>query len=137
MKTPTRNSRNLPCSPQLMPPPSTAYVNAACRKDVVSFVRKFFHVLAPSAIFHMNWHICAIAHYLEQVRLGKIKRLIITVPPRSLKSIMCSVAFPAFVLGQDPTKRVIVASYSADLAIKHGNDFRTVVNSAEYQTIFP
>ena len=50
---------------------------------------------------------------------------------------MCSVAFPAFVLGHDPTKRFIVASYSADLAIKHGNDFRTVVNSAEYHDIFP
>ena len=50
----------------------------------------------------MNWHICRIAYRLEQVRLGKIKRLIITVPPRSLKSIMCSVAFPAFVLGHDP-----------------------------------
>ena len=137
MKTLTRNSQTLSCSPWLMLPPSTAHVNAACRKDFVSFVRKSFHVLAPSAIFHMNWHICAIAHYLEQVRLGKIKRLIITVPPRSLKSIMCSVAFPAFVLGQDPTKRLIVVSYGADLAIKHGNDFRAVVNSVEYRAIFP
>jgi hypothetical protein len=59
------------------------------------------------------------------------------VPPRSLKSIMCSVAFPAFVLGHDPTKRLIVVSYNADLAIKHGNDFRAVVNSGEYRAIFP
>ena len=101
-----------------------AHVNAACRQDFVSFVRKVFHVLNPSATFHMNWHICASAHVLEQVWLGKIKRLIITVPPRSLKSIMCSVALPAWVLGHDPTKRLIVASYSAELAIKHGNDFR-------------
>ena len=137
MKTLTRNSRTLSCSPQRMLSPSMAHVNAACRKDFVSFVRKVFHVLTPSAIFHMNWHICAIAYHLEQVRLGKIKRLIITVPPRSLKSIMCSVAFPAFVLGHDPTKRLIVASYSADLAIKHGNDFRAVVNSEEYRAIFP
>ena len=137
MKTLTRNPQTLSCSPELMLSPSTAHVNAACRKDFVSFVRKSFHVLAPSAIFQMNWHICAIAHYLEQVRLGKIKRLIITVPPRSLKSIMCSVAFPAFVLGQDPTKRLIVVSYGADLAIKHGNDFRAVVNSVEYRAIFP
>ena len=63
--------------------------------------------------------------------------LIITLPPRTLKSIMCSVAFPAFVLGHDPSKRLIVASYSADLAIKHGNDFRVVVNSGEYHAIFP
>jgi hypothetical protein len=133
----TRHSRMLSCSPQLMLPPSMALVNAACRKDFVSFVRKAFHVLAPSAIFHMNWHICAIAYALEQVRLGNIKRLIIAVPPRSLKSIMCSVAFPAFVLGHDPAKRLIVVSYSADLAIKHGNDFRTVVNSTAYHAIFP
>jgi hypothetical protein len=105
----TSNSRTLSSSPHRMLPPSMAHVHAACRKDFVSFVRKAFHVLNPSAIFHMNWHICAIAYYLEQVRLGKIRRLIITLPPRSLKSIMCSVAFPAFVLGHDPTKRLIVA----------------------------
>ena len=137
MKTLTRNSRILSCSPQLVLSPSIAHVNAACRKDLVSFVRKSFHVLNPSAIFYMNWHICAIAHCLEQVRLGKIKRVMITVPPRSLKTIMCSVAFPAFVLGHDPSKRLIVVSYSADVAIKYGNDFRTVVNSAENQAIFP
>jgi predicted phage terminase large subunit-like protein len=137
MKTLKRNSLGLPRPPQLMVSPSMAHINAACRKDFVSFVRKCFHVLAPSATFHMNWHICRIAYVLEQVRLGEIKRLIITVPPRSLKSIMCSVALPAYVLGHDPTKRLIVVSYSADLAIKHGNDFRTVVNSAEYRDIFP
>ena len=137
MKTLTRNSRILSCSPQPVLSPSIAHVNAACRKDLVSFVRKSFHVLNPSAIFYMNWHICAIAHCLEQVRLGKIKRVMITVPPRSLKTIMCSVAFPAFVLGHDPSKRLIVVSYSADVAIKYGNDFRTVINSAENQAIFP
>jgi hypothetical protein len=136
MKTITRNSQILSCSPQLVLSPSMAHVNAACRKDFVSFVRKSFHVLNPKN-FYMNWHICAIAYCLELVRLGNIKRLIITVPPRSLKSIMCSVAFPAFVLGHDPSKRMIVASYGADLAIKHGNDFRVVVNSAEYRAIFP
>jgi predicted phage terminase large subunit-like protein len=132
-----RNSLASVRGPQLMRVASMAHVNAACRTDFVSFVRKVFHVLHPSASFQMNWHICAIAYVLEQVRLGKIKRLIINVPPRSLKSLMCSVAFPAFVLGHDPTKRLIVASYSADLAIKHGNDFRTGVNSAEYGAIFP
>src|SRR6266545_1354420 len=137
MKKLARNSRTLFPSQQRMLSPSMAHVYAACRRDLVSFVRKMFHVLNPSAIFHMNWHICAIAYHLVQVWLGNIKRLIITVPPRSLKSIMSSVAFPAFVLGHDPTKRLIVVSYSADLAIKHANDFRAVVNSEEYHGIFP
>jgi len=124
---------NLP----LIPAPSMALVNAACRKDFVSFVRKAFHVLNPTAPFCMNWHLCAVAHHLEQTRLGNFKRLRITLPPRSLKSMMCSVAFPAYVLGHDPSKRLIVASYSEDLAIKHSNDFRALINSAEYQAIFP
>ena len=106
----TFNLQTLSCSAQDMLSPSISHVNAACRKDFVSFVRKAFHVLAPSATFQMNWHICAIAHALEQVRLGENKRLIISVPPRSLKSLMCSVAFPAFVLGHDPSKRLIVAA---------------------------
>jgi hypothetical protein len=63
----TLRSRILSCSPQT----SMAHVNAACRKDFVSFVRKVFHVLHPSAIFHMNWHICRIAYVLEQLRLGR------------------------------------------------------------------
>ena len=90
----TLSSRTVSCSLQPMQSPSIAHVNAACRTDFVSFVRKVFHVLNPSARFDMNWHICAIAHALEQVRLGKIKRLIINVPPRSLKSIMSSSRFP-------------------------------------------
>jgi predicted phage terminase large subunit-like protein len=124
-------------NPQLIPSPSMGHVNAACRKDFVSFVRKVFHVLNPADDFLMNWHICAIAHYLKQVWIGEIKRLIITLPPKSLKSMMCSVAWPAYVLGHDPSKRFIVASYSADLAIKLSNDFRRVINSAEYHGIFP
>ena len=51
MKTLKRNSRTLSCSPPRMLSPSMAHVNAACRKDFVSFVRKVFHVLNPSAIF--------------------------------------------------------------------------------------
>src|ERR1044071_336398 len=109
----TVRSRNLLLPPQLMLAPSIAHAHAACRQDFVRFVRKVFHVLNPSATFHTNWHICASAHVLEQVWLGKIKRLIITVSPRSLKSFVCSVAFPAWVMGHDPTKRLIMASYSA------------------------
>jgi hypothetical protein len=50
-----------------------------------------------------------------------------TLPPRYLKSICASVAFPAWVLGQDPTRRLICVSYSQDLARKHALDTRTVM----------
>src|SRR5258708_14281984 len=68
---------------------------------------------------------------------GKIKRLITTVPPRHLKSIIFSVALPAFLLGQDPTKRIICVSYSNELAIKHAIDFRAVMSSDWYRRVFP
>jgi hypothetical protein len=54
-----------------------------------------------------------------------------------LKSLVTSVAFPAFVLGHDPTKRLIVVSYSSELAVKLANDCRIVINSRRYKSIFP
>ena len=109
----------------------------ACRQDFVSFIRMSFDLLMHGEPLLMNWHIEAMAHHLKQVRLGRIKRLIINLPPRYLKSLVTSVAFPAFVLGHDPTKRLIVASYGSDLAVKHANDCRTLINSPRYKSIFP
>ena len=109
----------------------------ACRQDFVSFIRMSFDLLAHGEPLLMNYHIEAMAYHLEQVRLGRIKRLIINLPPRYLKSHVTSVAFPAFVLGHDPTKRLIVASYGFDLAVKLANDCRTVINSRRYKSIFP
>jgi predicted phage terminase large subunit-like protein len=110
--------------------------DAIIRTDFPSFIRVVFQILAPSATYYDNWHIHAIAYHLELVRLGKIKRLIINLPPRSLKSLICSVAFPAFVLGHDPAKRVIGLSYSQDLAVKFSNDCREVMNSSAYRKLF-
>jgi hypothetical protein len=70
------------------------------------------------------------------VRLGKLRRLLVNVPPRSLKSIAYSVALPAFIFGHDPSKRIIVVSYGADLSIKHAIDFRAIMNSSWYRRVF-
>ena len=77
------------------------------------------------------------AYRLEQVRRGEIKRLIINMPPRMLKSITTSVAFSAYVLGLDPTCRFICVSYSGELAKKHSNDFRALVESPGIGRPFP
>jgi predicted phage terminase large subunit-like protein len=107
------------------------------RRDLLHFVRRSFETVVPGETLRLNWHIQAIVHVLEQVRRGNIKRLIITIPPRHLKSITTSVAFPAFVLGHDPSKKFVCVSYSADLAIKHARDCRAVMNSPWYRRIFP
>jgi predicted phage terminase large subunit-like protein len=112
-------------------------LDAILRNDFLAFVQRCFMTLNPGAAFSWNWHIEAIAYHLELVRMGKIRRLIVNVPPRSLKSTICSVAFPAFVLGRDPRKRLIAVSYGADLANMLGNDCRAVMQSAWYQRLFP
>ena len=108
-------------------------LDAIARRDFTTFIHRCFTSLSPGAQFQPNWHIEAMAYHLEQVRLGKIKRLIINMPPRSLKSIVSSVAFPAYFLGHDPTKRLICVSYGSDLATKHANDCRSIMKSAWYR----
>lgn len=111
-------------------------LTAVLRQDLASFIHKSAITLSPGLLFQENWHIQAIAWHLDQVRKGNIRRLIINMPPRSLKSISASVAFPAFVLGHDPTRRIISVSYATDLAIKLMNDFRAIVDSPWYRATF-
>jgi len=106
------------------------------RRDFGKFLHRCFLWLNPGATFLPNWHIRAIAYQLERIRRGEITRLIINLPPRYLKSITVSVAFPAFLLGLDPQRKIIAISYGDDLSAKHASDFRSVVNSAWFQRAF-
>ncbi len=121
-----------------MSKPTTRKVElqAILRHDFMSFTQKVFQTLTPGQRFVPGYYLDAIAYRLEQVRRGEIKRLIINLPPRSLKSVMVSVAWPAFLLGHDPTRRIICVSYSNDLAHKHANDFRAVLGSPWYRETF-
>src|ERR1700738_5009676 len=122
---------------RLGPAARRRYLDSVLADDFSAFVMKVFETVSPGDEFRPNWHIDAMTYAAELVIDGKIKRLITTVPPRHLKSIIFSVALPAFLLGQDPTKRIICVSYSNELAIKHAIDFRAVVTSEWYRRIFP
>lgn len=113
-----------------------AEFDALLRLDFQSFAHKSFVELNPGATWEPNWHIDAICHHLEQVRLGRITRLVINMPPRSLKSHIGSVAFPAYCLARYPTLKFICASYSQELAAKHASDFRRVLDSDWYGRVF-
>jgi hypothetical protein len=80
---------------------------ALLRNHFGAFLEKSFGTLSPGDKYVWSWHIDAIAWHLERVRRGEIKRLIINMPPRSLKSLTASVAWPAFLLGRDPSQRII------------------------------
>ncbi len=120
----------------LSPAAQRVLVDGKIRQDLVAFIRRTFETVVPGETLHLNWHIQAVAHVLNEVRCGRIKRLIITLPPRHLKSITASVAFPAFVLGHDPTKKIICVSYSGELAVKHALDCRAVIRSEWYRRLF-
>src|SRR5262249_40192888 len=87
--------------------------------------------------FLRNWHIEVIASALEACRRGEITRLVINQPPRSLKSHCASAAFPAFLLGHQPSAQIVCASYSQELASKLALDCRTILASSWYQAFFP
>jgi predicted phage terminase large subunit-like protein len=112
-------------------------LDAAKRSELASFIQAAFGIVNPGVEYKHNYHIEAIAHRLEQCLRGETKRLIITIPPRHLKSLCVSVAYPAFVLGHDPTRRIIAASYSSELADNLSRQFRAVVGSREYRRLFP
>jgi hypothetical protein len=106
------------------------------RNDLMSFIERAFYELNPKTQFVAGRHIELIAAKLEDCRRGKIRRLIINLPPRNLKSLCASIAFPAWYLGHKPTGQVICASYDQDLADKFARDCRTVMTSDWFQRLF-
>lgn len=107
------------------------------RNDLTSFIERSFLELNPQTRFIPGQYIELLAATLEKCRTGKTQRQIINLPPRSLKSHAASVAFPAWLLGHDPTKEIICVSYGRDLSDKHGRDCRTLMTSGFYRSLFP
>ena len=109
---------------------------AILRCDFASFIERSFYELNPQT--RMLWapHVELIAAKLDACRQGKIRRLIINVPPRHLKSLCASVAFPAWCLGHDPAAQIICASYGQDLADKFARDCRRIMASTWYLQLF-
>lgn len=114
-----------------------ALLDVLSRRRLSYFIERAMGTVDAGRPYLHNWHIDAMAHALERCAKGEIKRLIISVPPRHLKSIAASVSFPAWLLGQDPKARIICVSYSADLATKHARDCRAVIESEWYKRVFP
>lgn len=114
-----------------------AFVDELARRDFVSFLIRAFPWINGGANLLPNWHIDAIAHRLERVRSGDCRRLIVCVPPRSLKSVTVSVAWVAWCLGRDPSLNFVCVSYSGELASKHARDTRAIMTSPWYLRLFP
>jgi predicted phage terminase large subunit-like protein len=113
-----------------------AEYDAILRSEFWFFAQRCFAELNPQAAFATNWHLEVIAAALTAVREGRIRRLIINLPPRHLKSLLASIAFPAWCLGLDPSAQILCVSYAQDLADKLARDCRSIMMSPWYRRIF-
>jgi len=121
-----------------MDAPTGLHLSAARRSQFPLFLMKVFETLHPSdPPVKLAWYLKAICHALVEAGSGHSRRLVITVPPRHLKSVTASVALVAWMLGHDPALKIMVASYSHDLARLHSNLTRTVMESDWYKRDFP
>ena len=115
---------------------SVAEYAAILRSDFASFVARTFYELNPGETLAWNGHLDVLTSKLADAARGKIKRLIVTLPPRSLKSICVSVAFPAWLLGQRSSTKIICASYGKELADDLARKCLAVMISGWYQMAF-
>src|SRR5260370_12659030 len=98
-----------------------------------AFAERAFAVVNPGTPYEWNWHIGCIAEHLEAMYAGEISRMIINLPPRSLKSYLVSVAFCAWVLGKKPTTKFINTSYGETVVKQNARNCRSILRDIWYQ----
>jgi predicted phage terminase large subunit-like protein len=97
------------------------------------FVKLAWPVVEPGTTFVHGWHIDAICQHLEAVTSGQIRNLLITVPPRHMKSLAVSVFWPAWEWIRHPGRRFLFASYAETLSIRDSVKCRRLIQSPWYQ----
>ncbi len=103
-------------------------------RSLDEFIKQAWAVIEPGTTYVDNWHIGLIAEYLQAVEDGEIKRLIINMPPRHMKSIEATVCYPVWAWIKNPAKRFIKVSYSDSLSRKHNILSRDIIKSPWYQS---
>lgn len=103
-----------------------------CHRSLYEFSKCAWGVIDPAEYLD-NWHIQCICEHLEAVYFGEIINLCINVPPRFMKSLLCSVNFPAWVWVRDNTKKFFLFSYAFGLAIGDAVKCRRLIESDWYQ----
>ena len=108
-----------------------------CRRSVLYFAQTFWPVLEPGRKLVTGWPIEAIAEHLEAVTRGEIRKLLITVPPGSMKSLLTRAFWPTWSWVSGPSLRYIGASYAEALAARDNRRAKMIVESPLYQRLFP
>ena len=109
-------------------------VNIEAKDDFLTFVK----LIAPTLVsdWKMGKHIEVISNKLDDLENGHIKRLMVFLPPRSSKSVLCSKLFPAWYIGRNPEHEIMTVSHSDQLASDFGRSVRDIVTTEKFQEIF-
>lgn len=110
-----------------------------CRRSLAHFARRAWHVLEPAAELKWGWALDAICLHLEAVTNGDITRLLMNVPPGSMKSLLTGVIWPAWEWGPRgmPEMRFVGTAHEETLAIRDNRKCRDLIKSAWYQNLWP
>lgn len=112
-------------------------INSLLRTDFKSFVTKVFGEVVPGSKYLNNWHIDVICDAIMDMYEGCNNRLMVNMPPRYMKSLICSIALPAWILGHNPKAQILCVSYNDELADKFAMNCRDVMQSDWYRELFP
>jgi predicted phage terminase large subunit-like protein len=118
---------------ELTPADLEALDAAIAEKDFYEFVKLAWHVVEPGKTFRDNWHIYMICQALERVQRRELRRVIINIPPRCMKSTIISVMFPVWCWLQDPTTQFLSISHAANLSTRDALKSRRLLQSPWFQ----
>lgn len=106
------------------------------RNDFASFVRKAFSYEHDGQTLGKERYIDYLCHELDLLAKGDTKRLVINLPPRHLKSFLAAICLPAWILAHEPSARIMVITYSDDLAESTTYKIRRILQSDWFKRIF-
>lgn len=107
-------------------------------KSLKNFIAEAWHILEPTAVYVHNWHIDVICDHLEAVTRGEINRLLINVPPGTMKSLIVSVFWPAWEWAMGYTSyRYITTSYSEANTTRDTDKFVELLSSSWFRDRWP
>ena len=107
----------------------------SAKKSFYEFFKQSWSIIEGNTPFIDNWHLKSVAEHLESAYRREIKILVINIPPRSGKTSLISIAFPAWVWLQNPEEKFLYASYAANLSNEHSRKCRLLIESDWYQKL--
>lgn len=106
-------------------------------KQFKKFVQEFWHVVEPTQPLLWNWHLDELCQVAEELKRGDYTRVVINVPPGTMKSLLMTVFLRAWLWSEDPGLRFLCGSYGAHLSLRDNVKLREIVTSARYKELYP